>query len=177
MSEWMLTARQRRRLEHQLTQTHDARVYRRTLGILEVARGKSVAQVARSLGVSRESVYNWFDAYETRHDPRDLQDDPRSGRPSLWNDRTETILKGLLGQSPDTLGYYAVNWTVPLLQQQLQEGTGVHISDDTIRRELRRLGYVWKRGRYQLAPDPELEKKTPNPLADTESAAPQRPAG
>jgi len=34
-----LTTWQRRRLERQLRDTHDARVYRRTLAVLEVARG------------------------------------------------------------------------------------------------------------------------------------------
>jgi Winged helix-turn helix len=59
------------------------------------------------------------------------------------------------------MGYFAVNWTVPLLQEQLEHGTGERLSDDTIRRELRRMGYAWKRSRYVLDPDPEEEKKRP----------------
>jgi transposase len=70
------------------------------------------------------------------------------------------LLPTLLGQTPDQLGYFAVNWTVPLLQEQIEHGTGQRLSEDTIRRELDRLGYAWKRGRYVLDPDPEREKKT-----------------
>lgn len=60
MDEFALTARGRKQLERTLHRTCDARVYRRTLAILEVGRGESVADVARMLGVSRQSVYNWL---------------------------------------------------------------------------------------------------------------------
>jgi transposase len=151
---------QRLRLQRQLKQTHDARQYRRTLAILEFSRGQSVARIAQLLGVTRQSVYHWIDAYSQTHDPEALLDDERSGRPSLWTEDLRVRLGSWLEQSPDGLGYFAVNWTVPLLQEHLGHYTGQHLSDDTVRRELQRLGYVWKRTRYVLTPDPELEKKT-----------------
>ena len=77
---------QRHRLMEQLRQTRDARVYRRTLAVLEVSRGQSIAQVAEALAVSRQSVYNWVAAYAQRRDPHVLQDEPRSGRPSHWTE-------------------------------------------------------------------------------------------
>ncbi len=46
MTTLTLTTWQRRRLEQQLRDTHDARVYRRTLAVLEVAQGQSVASLA-----------------------------------------------------------------------------------------------------------------------------------
>ena len=48
----IITTPRRRRLERQLRSTADARVYRRTLAVVEVARGRPIAQVARSLGVN-----------------------------------------------------------------------------------------------------------------------------
>jgi transposase len=53
-----------------------------------------------------------------------------------------------------------------LLQEELEQGTGIAFSEDAIRDELHRLGYVWKRPRYVLDPDPEVEKKTTDSLAD-----------
>ena|SRR5438128_2271090 len=53
-----LTFWQQRRLEQQLRSTHDARVYRRTLAILEVASGEAVSSVARRLRVTPRSVYH-----------------------------------------------------------------------------------------------------------------------
>ena len=58
-----LTYWQRRRLEQQLRSTHDARVYRRTLAVLEVASGQAVGSVAGRLRVTPRAVYHWLAAY------------------------------------------------------------------------------------------------------------------
>lgn len=154
-----LTTWQRRRLHRQLRAARDARLYRRTLAVLEVSRGKPVAEVAQTLGVTPRSIYYWLDAYAEAHDPGALADGARGGRPSLWEQEHRDLLRELLGQSPQELGYAAVDWTVPLLQEHLDRCTGRWFSDDTLRRELRRQRYAWKRSRYVLDPDPELEKK------------------
>jgi integrase/transposase len=168
---------QRRQLQRLRAQTQDARLYRRTLAVLEIARGTPIARVARTLGASRRAVYYWVEDYAERHDPADLVPGHGPGRPTAWTEEARALLQELLAGSPAARGYYAVNWTVPLLQEELRHGTGGRLSDDTIRRELRRLGYVWKRPRYVLASDPELEKKTADPPANRGPAAPQRPAG
>jgi len=154
-----LTGWQRRRLERQLRAAADARLCRRTLAVLEFARGRSIAGVAGALGVSRHSVYNWVTAYAAEHDPEALHEGSHTGRPSLWTEEFRERLRTLLGQSPQDLGYAATDWTVPLLQEHLERCTGQRFSDDTVRRELQRQRYVWKRPRYVLEPDPELEKK------------------
>jgi transposase len=156
-----LTTWQRRRLERQLHETTSARVFRRTQAILEVSRGKPIAQVARTVGVSRQTVCNWIHHYLAAHDPTTLADAPRSGRPSVWQDPLRSLLLDLLQTRPAELGYWASNWTVPLLQEHLEQKTGQRLSEDTVRRELARLGYAWKRSRYVLSPDPDQEKKTP----------------
>jgi transposase len=160
MSRLSLTSSQRRRLQRQLHHTHDARLYRRTLAILEVSRGQPVAQVAQSLGVTRRSIYYWIEHYREAFDPTALVDDDRPGRPSLWTEDLTALLRTLLvDHAPDQLGYSAVEWTAALLQEHLEHCTGQRLSETTIRRELHGLGYVWKRSRYALAPDPEWEKK------------------
>jgi transposase len=116
-------------------------------------------------------VYYWVEGYAQRHDATDLRLEDRPGRPTLWTEEARALLQQLLASTPTDRGYYAVNWTVPLLQEELRHGTGNRFSDDTIRRELRRLGYVWKRPRYLLDPDPELEKKTADSPANSEFAA------
>ena len=83
----------------------------------------------------------------------------------MWSEDARALLRELLATTPERRGYYAGTWTVPLLQEELWHGTGVHFADDTVRRELDRQGYVWKRPRYVLALDPETEKKTPHPPA------------
>src|SRR6266478_4375610 len=111
MNQLKLTPSQRRRLERQLLHTSAARVYRGPLAILEKSRGRSIADVAQTLGVTRQSVYNWLHAYRRSSDAGSLQDDARSGRPSVWTPQRQALLLALLESSPDRLGYFALNWT------------------------------------------------------------------
>src|SRR5208337_1209232 len=50
-------------------------------------------------------------------------------------------------------------WTVPLLQQHLTRWNGRSWSETTLCRQLSGLGYVWKRPRYVLQPDPYRSRK------------------
>lgn len=162
MSTVTLTARERKEIRAKLRQTRDARLYRRLLAVLESDRGAPVSEIAELLGVSCQSVYNWIARFRERGDAAELGDAPRSGRPTRAGEVVDILLRTLLMLSPERLGYHATHWTVPLLQEQLRQNTGEQYSSDTVRRRLHRLGYVWKRPRYVLAPDPEREKKTPD---------------
>jgi putative transposase len=177
MSRLKLTSRQRQRLQRQLTEARDVRLYRRTLAVLEFDRGRSVADIALMLGVTRQSVYNWVEAYSYDHDPTALDDADRQGRPRVLDEQEDDWLQSLLDTSPQDLGLPNVGWTVPLVRAALEDNAGRRISCRTIRRALGRLGYVWKRPRYVLAPDPGREKKTADPTADHGPAAAERRAG
>lgn len=177
MSRFKLTYWQRRHLRRQLKAAEDARTYRRTLAVLELDRGRSAADIAAMLGVTRQSVHNWAATFARETDPAALADRHRSGRPPELFEQTECALRSLMPRSPQELGYPDTGWTVPLLQRELERGSDILPSDETVRRGLHRLGYVWKRPRYVLAPDPEREKKTPHPAAHPRPAASQRRAG
>ena len=162
MSKAKLTTRERRQMRAKLRQARDARLFRRTLAMLECDCGEPVSAVAELLGVSRQSVYNWIARFQEQGGPAELNDAPRSGRPARADETFDVLLRTLLMLSPERFGYHATHWTVRLLRDQLRKNLEQDYSDDTIRRGLHRLGYVWKRPRYVLVPDPEREKKTPN---------------
>jgi|SRR5215468_3508045 len=173
-----LTYWQRRHLERQLHSTQEARVYRRTLAVLEVASGQPVASAAARLRVTPRAVYNWLVAYAREHDPAALEEGTRSGRPTLFAQSHRDLLEGLLAASPQEHGYPDTTWTVPLLQFHLHRHAGLSASFDTIRRELWRLRYSWKRPRYRLDPDPEARgKKETHPQAHQAVAAQERRDG
>jgi len=171
MNDLVLSTARRRRLERQLRQTRDVRVFQRTLAVLEWSRGRSVVDIAQILRVSRQSVYRWIDAYGESSDPNALLDDDRPGHPRRWSGECSEWLEALLTHSPAELGYPAANWTVPLIQTVVRLCIGEQFCSRTVRRELQRGGYVWKRPRYVLAPDPEREKKTPNSPRNSAFAA------
>src|SRR5688572_27533128 len=112
-----LKAPQRRSLERQLRSTRDARVYRRTLAILGIGQGEPVADIARRLRVTRRAVYHWIEAYARHRDPLALGDRDRPGRPRRMTDRGREVPRELLGRSPQSLGGFAAEWTVPLLRE------------------------------------------------------------
>jgi transposase len=159
MNEFQRTSRQRTRLEDQLHNTKDVGVFRRTLAVLEVARGRSLAEVARLLRTSRVSIYHWLERYQQEDDPADLFDQRGGNNPTVWTDELPTLLQASLSYRPNHFGYSALNWTVDLLAEHLTRRGGRPVSATTVRRQLHRLDYVWKRPRYVLVPDPEREKK------------------
>jgi hypothetical protein len=78
---------------------------------------------------------------------------------SAWDEERLAVLASALEQPPAPWGFTALEWTVPLLQEHLARWDGIAWSDTTVRRQLHRLGYVWKRPRYVLIPDPQRARK------------------
>ena len=177
MSRLKRTSWPRRRLRRQLKEARDARRSRRTLAGLELDRGRSAADSADLLGVTRPSVPTGAAASRRDPDRSAWADDDRAGRPRLLTEDTADLLRSLLAGSPQPLGPQATSGTVPLRPQKVERGTGQRPWDDTVRRGRKRLGSVGKRPRSVLAPDPEREKITADPAADPGPAAPERRAG
>src|SRR5882724_11190028 len=103
-----LTRSQRYQLRQQLQHAQDAALYRRTLALLELDRGKPIAQVASSLGVTRQSIYNWMETYVQSFDPLALRDAVRCGRPTTWTPDLDELLETVLQERPTQWGYQAV---------------------------------------------------------------------
>ena len=133
MSRLNLTSWQRRRLRRQLAETRDARLYRRTLAVLEFDHGRSAADIARMLGVTRQSVYDWVEAYTQDYDPASLEDEGGRGRHPLLDEDQEHLLEVSCRFTAGSRLPH-VSWTVPLLQEVLEIATEQWVSDDTLRR-------------------------------------------
>jgi transposase len=167
-----LTTRQRYRLRRTRDTTHDADVLRRSLALLLLDQGASVATIAIELGVSRQSIYNWLDRYLLAPTPRAVRDRRGHGHHTAWDDDRLAVLRSAVERPPGDWGYRELEWTVDLLRQHLARWDGRSWSGRAVRRQLHRSGYVWKRPRYVLDPDPEREKKTADPPGYPEVAAP-----
>jgi transposase len=158
---WRLTALERRRLQKRLHETGELSEYRRIVALLAIADGVPVAEVSQWLGVTRQCIYQWRDRFhDASGGPSCLLDLPRSGRPPLWDEDALAVLQSAIQILPDELGYPALNWTVELLQEHMEAGLNWRPSEASLREQLHRLGYVWKRPRYVLEPDSQREKKT-----------------
>jgi transposase len=166
-----LTAKEQQLLEQTLHTTHDVRLYRRTLALLECSRGRQVKDVAQALGVTRQSIHNWAVRFRQQHTSLALTDGPRPGRPRQADARVETLLRALLMITPDRCGYQVKHWTAALLCDQVRRNLQINCCELTMRQCLRRMGYRWKRPRYVLAPDPQREKKKDPHPADSAALA------
>lgn len=160
-----LTSRERVELHGVARSGASGRIQRRALALLALDRKEPIQRVALLLNCSRQSVTDWRDAWlrsRGRHRPQVLQERERSGRPREWDQEDrEALLLALLDRSPDQFGYRAWSWTSRLLSHRLAEISNWKPSDRTVRRELKALGYVYKRPRYVLDPDPEFAKNSP----------------
>lgn len=172
MKRFHLTPRQRRQLRALLKRSLDARVYKRALALLARDQGLPVQQVAALLGLHRSTVGNWSRQYQRQPHPRTLADRQGRGRHRLLTPPALRVLRQALRSKPDRLGYMATEWTVPLLLEHLQRVAEVRVSDDTLRRQLHRMRYRFKRPRYVLVPDALAEKKTARAPATSSNRSP-----
>lgn len=134
------------------------RHWRRYQAIRLLAHGEPPDAVATAVGCRLSSVYNWIAAWK-RRGSAGLAEARHGGRHQQLDATGIGQLEALLATDPHQLGERATNWTVPLLVTHLQRA-GAAVSEHTLRRTLHRLGWRWKRPRYELGrPDPAYEFK------------------
>lgn len=134
--------------------TDDARLLKRAQALLWLDQDESVTAVSRRQGVSRETIYSWVRSFqERRYEPLTarLQNHSRSGRPPKKSQAVKALVQQVVDTDPLQLGYRSPLWTAPLLRRHLKQTQNMEVSERTIRRTLRDMGYRYKRPRYVLA--------------------------
>jgi transposase len=105
-----------------------------------LSNSQPVVAVAEQQGVKPEAIRErrrkWW-----RNGLSSLADQPRSGAPSKLTNEHRNQLKEWIEAEP---------LTCRALVSRLTTECGVTISASTLRNELKRMGYVWKRTRYSL---------------------------
>jgi len=149
---------ERRQLLCLLDQTNNATQLRRAQALLWLQEGHALAHVADLLHVSRQTIYNWAQAFADRTDlavPDRLLDAPRSGRPATALGIIDPLIDAVIDADPRDSGYRSTVWTAPLLQRYLEEVHAVQTSRKSISGAIARLGIRWKRPRHRrgLRPD------------------------
>jgi transposase len=123
-----------------------ARALRRYRAVLLLAEGRPPPAVAGALGCSPSSVYNWAAAWQAAG-LEGLRGQPHAGgRRRALGGEGEALLADLLAVDPRSRGHEEVGWTVPLLRAELA-AAGYELSERTVRRAVRRLGWRWERPR------------------------------
>jgi transposase len=157
-----VTPTERRQLEAARRSSHGFCV-RRAQIVLASAQGQSAKPIAQLLGCSVQTVRNVIRAFNVRG-MRCLakrSNRPTSAKPTLDAAQCDQ-LRHLLHQSPRLFGKPTGLWTLALAAQVCHEQglTGRLLSDETIRRAIKRLGAHWRRAKHWItSPDPEYARK------------------
>jgi len=144
---------------------------RRLRAAKRLQRGWSQAEVARALGVHRQTVYRWATRLRTA-EPAALQRAGRAGRKPRLNPAELRRIERGLKRGPQALGYETSLWTAPRVADLIERECSVNYHPGHVWRILRQLGWScqrpvgrarerdeaairrWKKQRW-----PELKKK------------------
>ena len=109
-----------------------------------LAKGVPQAEVARRLGVHRQSVCRW-NAARAKGGKEALRKAGRAGRlPRLSAEQKEEI-KSALGQGPEAHGYMTCLWTIGRVAALIEEQTGLKYHRGHVWKILRGLGWSSQR--------------------------------
>ncbi len=134
----------RRRLVRLVRRSRDALVVRRATALLLLGRGRRVAEVAREIEAARSSVQTWKFLF-LKEGEAGLIPQPRGPRPSTVTPQLIQRLLALVELKPRKFGYLRSTWTSELLALALARQYRLAIHASTVRRLLKRLGWVWRR--------------------------------
>lgn len=136
---------------------------RRSQMLLLSAEGKTPRQIARHLGCTDQTVRNVIRAFATEGLGclEQKSSRPKTAKPELDEGKCEQI-RALLHHSPRQLGKARSTWSLAMVAEVCQERglTKSLVSDETIRKAIKRLGISWKRARdWITSPDPAYARK------------------
>ena len=159
-----LTENERQQIQAGL-RSSDAFVLRRCQILLASARGERAIAIATQLGCDDQTVRNVIHGFNAAG-LAVLQEG--SSRPhrlhTIFSEEGIQHLKDLLHRRPSEFGKERSTWTLELAAQvSFEQGIiSVPVSDESVRRALKRLKTNWKRAKHWItSPDPQyLLKKT-----------------
>ena len=159
-----LTEDERNQVQAEL-RSSDAFVLRRCQILLASDRGARAPVIAQQLGCHKQTVLTVIHGFNA-HGLAVLQEG--SSRPhrlrTTFSEEGLERLQDLLHRSPRDTGCERGTWTLELVAQvSFEQGiTATPVSDESVRRALKRLKTNWKRAKHWItSPDPQyLLKKT-----------------
>jgi transposase len=155
----------------------DAGQARRLLAIAAVLDGASREDAARIGGMDRQTLRDWVIRFNEQG-PDGLINKSSPGAPGKLTEEHKAFLARLVEEGPIPAVHGVVRWRACDLIMRLHEEFGVSVSDDTVYRALKELGFSHVSARpkaYQQDPDAMETFKKTFPPAWRRSARSLRP--
>lgn len=137
-----LTLREGKSVRQMMKRHSSARTRVRAHAVLLSAKGYTINQICDILEVTRDSVSSWFSSFEEKG-VEGLEEEPPSGRPRKIGSEGEARLRILVETDPRNV--------TAQFQEEYEKDSEDSISRGTVKRALRKLGFVWKRLRTSLS--------------------------
>jgi transposase len=116
-------------------------------------------EVARILHRSSKQIRKWVKKYN-KYGIEGLKSRKQKGSQSKLSKEQDAELKEIVSNDPRGSGYNFSNWNTKNLKEVIGKKFRAVISQETVRRTLHRLGFVWKKPehRFVLSDDAEKER-------------------
>jgi len=135
-----------------------AEVRQRATAIRLLHLGHKAEEVALMLGVSKPSVYGWFNRWQA-DGIEGLANRPKKPRKRKASEAYCQALEAALEQEPEAFGYLFSIWTTERLRDHLEVGTGIRLSVNWLNELIRQRGYVYRRPKHDLTNLQDLTAK------------------
>jgi transposase len=152
--------------QHQIQaglRSSEAFVLRRSQILLASARGERAPVIARELGCDDQTVRNVIHQFNTAGLTVFQEGSSRPHRlRTAFSEEAAQQIPALLHRRPREFGKESSLWTLDLVALvSFEQGlTSTVVSDESIRRLLKRLGLTWKRAKHWItSPDPQYQLK------------------
>ena len=127
--------------------------------LLAAEKGMVAQEIAEIVRDSDQTVRRWLKRYQAEG-IEGLKDRPRPGGERATTEAYRRQLLETVRRRPRSLGQPYSLWTLQRLADYMAEQTGLRVSYETVRRELKRGGVVLSRPQHKISsPDPEYEVK------------------
>jgi transposase len=142
------------------SRTASAREVERAKIILWFAQGQQPATIAEQLGRCLATVYNQIRRFNEKG-LTGFEDDPRSGRPLVYDEMVRGQLVGLAKTHPEQLGLAFGQWSLERLTEYAHEHLGIAISRSQLGEILMAEGLKWYQEKtyFTERPDPQFAEK------------------
>lgn len=107
-------------------------VRQRAIGLRMLHEGKPPKAVAEFFSVSQPTVYDWYHRWQAQG-VAGLANRPKSGRPLKAKPDYVALLKEVVEQNPQDLGYAFGLWTTERLRLHMKSKTGIELKPTQLR--------------------------------------------
>ena len=127
--------------------------------LLSAEQGLKAGQIAQIVRESERTVQRWLKRYQAEG-IQALWDAPKSGSPGKVTQAYKEQLMSSVRQRPRALGLEYSLWTLERLADYLAGQTGIRLSGEAVRRQLKTMEIVLSRPQHKISsPDPEYVVK------------------